>query len=290
MSEALAYKDPGTPEDVTRRTFMANAVVVMSGVIGLTLGIPLLGSLLPVSGSTGGSWSPLNPDDFKQFEAATDKPVRISLTVKSKDAYLPESDNDQFVWGIKVPDAKIAAFKAARPDLYQDPTGKVGYDIVNMGFVMFSSICPHLGCKFNYDAASHRFACPCHGSQFEGSSGEHVAGPAPRGLDPLPFKESSGAARDYLDRLSLVGSRSHHRRVQLRSYEQHVNLAGRAHGRDFRDDGVPDGRRPRRRKLLVRFRKRDNVRAHPPSRHRHFSHVLLCAVRRDRMGIDQVHL
>ena len=194
LSEAHAYKDPGTPEEITRRTFMANAVVVISGVIGLTLTIPLLGSLAPIAGSGGGTWSPMNDADMKQFEAATDKPVRITLTVKSKDGYLPESENDQFVWGIKVPDAKVAAFKAARPDLYVDPTGKVDFPVVNLGFVMFSSICPHLGCKFNYDGDTHRFACPCHGSQFEGSTGAHVAGPAPRGLDPLPFRESSGQA------------------------------------------------------------------------------------------------
>lgn len=173
---------------------MANAVVVIGGVIGLTLTIPLLGSLAPIAGTGGGEWSPLGEADFKKFVAATDAPVRISLTVKSKDGYLPESDNDQFIWGIKVPETKVAAFRAARPDLYVDPAGKVDYPVVNLGFVMFSSICPHLGCKFNYDAASRRFACPCHGSQFDGATGEHVAGPAQRGLDPLPFKESNGAA------------------------------------------------------------------------------------------------
>jgi Rieske Fe-S protein len=194
LSEARAYTEPGSPEEITRRTFMANAVIVIGGVIGLTLTIPLLGSLAPIAGTGGGAWSPLSDADFKAFVAATDTPVRISLTVKSKDGYLPESDNDQFIWGIKMPEAKVTAFKAARPDLYVDPTGKVEYPVVNLGFVMFSSICPHLGCKYNYDATSRRFACPCHGSQFDGGTGEHVAGPAPRGLDPLPFRESNGQA------------------------------------------------------------------------------------------------
>ncbi len=35
MAHAEAYKDPGTPEEQTRRTFMANAVIAMGGVIGL---------------------------------------------------------------------------------------------------------------------------------------------------------------------------------------------------------------------------------------------------------------
>ncbi len=194
MSHAESYKDPGTPEEVSRRTFMANAVTVIGGVIGLSLAIPLLGSLAPASGSGGGSWSPLDPSEFKKLQDVTDKPVRVSFTVKSKDGYLPESDNDQFAWGIKVPPAREAAFRSARPDLFQDPEGKVDYPVVNLGFVLFSSICPHLGCKFNYDNDSHKFACPCHGSQFDGANGAHVAGPAPRGLDPLPFREQAGQA------------------------------------------------------------------------------------------------
>jgi menaquinol-cytochrome c reductase iron-sulfur subunit len=194
LSEALAYKDPGTPEEISRRSFMANAVIAMSGIIGLGLAIPLLGSLVPAKEASGGSWSPLNADDFKKFEASTNIPVKINLTVKSQDGYLPPSNAEQFVWGIKVPEAKQAAFEKARPDLFKDPAGKVNYPVFNMGFVIFSSLCPHLGCKFNYDANVKKFLCPCHGSQFTADAGEHIAGPAPRGLDPLPFREQSGQA------------------------------------------------------------------------------------------------
>lgn len=173
---------------------MANAVTVIGGVIGLSLAIPLLGSLAPAAGTGGGTWSGLDPEGMKGLQASTDTPVRIHLTVKSQDGYLPESENDQMVWGIKVPPAREAAFHTARPDLFVDPTGKVDYPVVNLGFVMFSSICPHLGCKFNYDKDSHKFACPCHGSKFDGSTGAHTDGPAPRGLDPLPFREQAGQA------------------------------------------------------------------------------------------------
>ncbi len=67
------------------------------------------------------------------------------------------------------------------------------YPVVNMGFVVFSPICPHLGCYYNWSDAQNRFMCPCHGSQYT-LDGTHVAGPAPRGLDPLPLREQSGAA------------------------------------------------------------------------------------------------
>jgi Rieske Fe-S protein len=46
----------------------------------------------------------------------------------------------------------------------------------------FSSICTHQGCPVNR-VSGGKISCPCHGSQFDASSGAVVAGPAPR---PLP--------------------------------------------------------------------------------------------------------
>ena len=62
-----------------------------------------------------------------------------------------------------------------------------------MNFVILSPICPHLGCRPIWNSDANRFQCPCHGSQFN-LDGEHLAGPAPRGMDPLPLREQSGTA------------------------------------------------------------------------------------------------
>jgi Rieske Fe-S protein len=62
-----------------------------------------------------------------------------------------------------------------------------------MNFVIFSSICPHLGCRFQWQTDTKKFFCPCHGSEFT-IDGTKTAGPAPRGLDPLPFREKDGKA------------------------------------------------------------------------------------------------
>jgi Rieske Fe-S protein len=86
-----------------------------------------------------------------------------------------------------------AALQKARPDLYADGKDLLPYPVVNLGFVLFSPICPHLGCRYSWIDAQKKFACPCHGSQFT-NLGEHEAGPAPRGLDPLPLREESGKA------------------------------------------------------------------------------------------------
>ena len=192
-----AYDRPETAEEITRRTFMTNATLAMGGVIGLFLAIPIVGSLIPDVGGGGESWTPLDPKGWSDLQASTDKAVQISINLKSKDAYLPEQGEAESVWGIKIKDP--AKFQTARPDLF-DKNGKVlpngfpsGAQIVNLGFVIFSPICPHLGCHYNYDSTANKFACPCHGSQFD-NEGAHIAGPAARGLDPLPLREQSGKA------------------------------------------------------------------------------------------------
>ncbi len=172
---------------------MAGAVVAMSGVIGLGLAIPIIGGLIPEESSASGSWSPLTKAEMSDLETATQKPVRLSFSMTTKDAYLPEQTLQDYVWGIKVDPAR---FQAARPDIFNAPGGKadVPYNVVNMGFVIFSPLCPHLGCRYQWDSSAGQFHCPCHGSVYD-LDGAHLAGPAPRGLDPLPLREQSGIAQ-----------------------------------------------------------------------------------------------
>ena len=191
-----AYDDPGTAEEISRRGFMANATLTIGGIIGLGLVIPIVGSLIPEGAASKGAWSPLTADEVTSLQSATDKPVKLEFTLKSKDSYLPEQSSGEYVWGIKVPSAQ--KFEAARTDLPKDgklPYADGTYDVVNMSFVIFSPICPHLGCRYEWhgELSPPKFQCPCHGSQFN-LDGEHLAGPAPRGLDPLPFQEQNGTA------------------------------------------------------------------------------------------------
>ncbi|MBV8603037.1 MAG: hypothetical protein JO359_15855, partial [Candidatus Eremiobacteraeota bacterium] len=46
-AHAESYKDPGTPEEQSRRQFMANATIVLGGVIGLVLAVPLIDYSIP---------------------------------------------------------------------------------------------------------------------------------------------------------------------------------------------------------------------------------------------------
>lgn len=188
-----AYESAETPEEISRRRFMAKATLTIGGLIGLGLAIPVVRSLIPDVGAGGATWTPLDQAGWKELQAATDTPVSIDFNLHAKDAYLPEQSMAESVFGIKVKDPN--KFKTDRPDLF-GTGGKdlLPYTIMNMGFVIFSPICPHLGCHYQWKAEMNRFACPCHGSQFD-EKGAHVAGPAARGLDPLPLREQSGIAQ-----------------------------------------------------------------------------------------------
>lgn len=188
-----AYDDPGTADEISRRGFMAKATLAIGGIVGLGLAIPIVGSLLPEAGGSKGTWAPLTADEYKSLEIATSKPVKLDFQLKAKDSYLPEQSSGEYVWGIKTDKQKFMTERTDLPKSGTLPYFDGTYTIVTMNFVILSPICPHLGCRPVWHDDVNRFQCPCHGSQFA-FSGEHLAGPAPRGMDPLPFKEQSGVA------------------------------------------------------------------------------------------------
>jgi thiosulfate dehydrogenase (quinone) large subunit len=59
-------------------------------------------------------------------------------------------------------------------------------------FLAFDAVCPHAGCTVRYVGTQDLFACPCHGSEFNGQSGAVVRGPAPRGLTTIPVAVADG--------------------------------------------------------------------------------------------------
>jgi cytochrome b6-f complex iron-sulfur subunit len=64
------------------------------------------------------------------------------------------------------------------------------------GLVALYGVCTHLGCLPKWEPGNNRFACPCHGSQYQ-LDGRYIVGPAPRGLDrfPLSITLASGEVR-----------------------------------------------------------------------------------------------
>jgi thiosulfate dehydrogenase [quinone] large subunit len=86
----------------------------------------------------------------------------------------------------KVPVGQAASFtdpSSGDPSLVIQPSAGT--------FVAFDAVCPHAGCTVGYNAAQKVIACPCHGSQFNASTGAVEVGPATRGLKKLTVAEGS---------------------------------------------------------------------------------------------------
>ena len=78
---------------------------------------------------------------------------------------------------------------------FQDPRSGDPGIVVHLDagtFAAFDAVCPHEGCIVAYSPPAGRFICPCHGSQFNGKTGDVLQGPAPRGLGRIPVEGSAG--------------------------------------------------------------------------------------------------
>ena len=129
----------------------------ISGLLGVTLG---RFSIAPALSATSASeWVDVAP-----LEAIPEgKPTNLSVLV-SQNAGWGRFSSDQSVWVVKKGEH----------------------------LTVFSSVCPHLGCTVNENAGG--FGCVCHNSAWNGE-GEHLRGPAPRGMDVLEHKVESNVLR-----------------------------------------------------------------------------------------------
>ena len=59
-------------------------------------------------------------------------------------------------------------------------------------FKAFSAVCTHMGCIVN-QISNGTIDCPCHGSQYDITTGAVTAGPAPKPLPPVSIKVSNGS-------------------------------------------------------------------------------------------------
>lgn len=58
-------------------------------------------------------------------------------------------------------------------------------DTAQGGVKAFSAVCTHLGCIVAFDTTVGQIVCPCHGGQFNPSTGAVTAGPPPAPLKPV---------------------------------------------------------------------------------------------------------
>ena len=144
----------------TRRLFLQWATGILTLLCGMVVGIPLIGSFVgPAFMTMKTTW--IKVADIETLPVG--RPVDVSAAGVQVDAYVQESVI-RHLWAVKNSDTEIT---------------------------VFSPICTHLGCHFNWNPASAHFECPCHGSVFA-LDGTVLGGPAPRRLDTLPTKIENG--------------------------------------------------------------------------------------------------
>jgi Rieske Fe-S protein len=143
-----------------RRGFLKTVTVLLSGAIGAVLAVPVVRYLVfPVRRKIViGADAPVPVIDEARVVAGA-PPVRVQIvTPVQRDAW-----------------SKVEHVPLGSAWLSRGPDGKVR---------AFSATCPHLGCSIDYDPQKTEYRCPCHTSAFS-PEGEHVSGPAKRGMDPL---------------------------------------------------------------------------------------------------------
>jgi menaquinol-cytochrome c reductase iron-sulfur subunit len=142
--------------EATRRTFLKIGTGVFSSLVALILGIPMIGTVIdhisrmkPLRWTTVGEITGLS----------VNQPTNMPFPYRTQDAYI-RTEVTHSVWVIKHSASDIT---------------------------VFSPICPHLGCHYDWHPERHEFICPCHGSIYS-ITGKVLGGPAPRPLDMLHHK------------------------------------------------------------------------------------------------------
>jgi Rieske Fe-S protein len=156
-----ASPEPETPEEMGRRKFLARACGILVAPLAVVIGYPLAASLL----GTIYRKSKLQFLKTPGFASAPQgQPIKLNFTYVETDAYLRTQTSEE-VWVIK-----------------HGPSDAT----------VFTPICPHMGCRSNWNPESKKFICPCHGSVFS-ITGKVEGGPSPRALDTLSHKIEDGA-------------------------------------------------------------------------------------------------
>jgi menaquinol-cytochrome c reductase iron-sulfur subunit len=154
----------------SRRGFLKIATTAIGGAIGAIVALPLVRYIFfPVGRQVVSSGS--EPIDVLDEEtlAPGAPPIRVQINARQMRDGWGVSDDVPMgaAWVRKTEDGQVEAL---------------------------SSVCPHLGCAVDFDAADGEFKCPCHRSSFA-LDGEKKSGPSKRGLDPLPVQVENGRVK-----------------------------------------------------------------------------------------------
>jgi menaquinol-cytochrome c reductase iron-sulfur subunit len=152
----------GQTYSAARRSFLGVLLAAGTASVGALLSVPLIRFVLHplLRVTTPLSWSEVGR--VEEFAAAA-SPVKKLITVEQRDGW-----------------RKIVSEKAVY--VIKQSNGE---------FVVFSAVCPHLGCSVAWRVEKNEFVCPCHNGHFS-PNGKLLGGPPPRGMDQLGSEVEDG--------------------------------------------------------------------------------------------------
>ena len=77
---------------------------------------------------------------------------------------------------------------------FQDPASgqpAILLQLTKGQYLAYDAVCPHAGCTVGYSQGAKLIVCPCHGSEFDPTTGDVVSPPAQRGLTRINVNVSA---------------------------------------------------------------------------------------------------
>jgi thiosulfate dehydrogenase (quinone) large subunit len=175
------------PDEVDRRTVVLGGAAVAAAAVagGVVAGAAAgLGRAAGGTKSPGGQTVSLSPG-----QSATPTTGSTSTTTAPGSATTtPGSTSPSTTAPAGTPIGRASQVPVGGSASFTDPkSGDPGLviQLTRGQFVAYDAICPHAGCTVGYSPAASLIVCPCHGSEFNPSTGAVVSPPAPHGLTPI---------------------------------------------------------------------------------------------------------
>ena len=174
------------PDAVDRRTLvLGGTAVAASAVIGAVVAGAAAGLGRAVGGAPspgGAGTSALSPGGSGAGTTSTTAPAGATSTTApaATTTTAGRTAGTRIGLASQVPVGGAATFT--------DPaTGDPGIvlQLAKDQFVAYDAICPHAGCTVGYAEGAKLIVCPCHGSEFDPTTGAVVSPPAQRALTPI---------------------------------------------------------------------------------------------------------
>ena len=165
-------------EGHSRRVFLFNLSLLINGVVGVVLGIPIIGYLLGPTIKKGvgdKSWINLGPLDT-----------------------------------FPVGETRLVNFRNPVTTSWDGQTGDIPCwvrRVTDEEFQVFAINCAHLGCPVRWFAQSRLFMCPCHGGAYY-ADGARASGPPERGLFEYDHKIAENALMIHVGRMPTLASQA----------------------------------------------------------------------------------